>query len=856
MSNTYHGQLTNSGLLTSNCGPCYLFARESDSGALAILSMYLKGEKMTKVADFALKKMAKMADLARWSALGVLISASAQAGAPQGSDGDSESNNGSASLQEIVVTANKRTQNLQDVAMTATVLGGQQIAEEKISTLQDIANAVPGLTYSSTETNTPVFTLRGIGFDASSLSAYPTVSVYLDEVPLAFPVLSSQGAFDLERIEVLKGPQGTLYGENSTGGAVNYIAAKPTDYFSSSTDVSYSRFNTLEVNGFASGPVSDTLKARVAVHYIHGDDWQYSYTRDETLGKTDALAGRAILEWTPSDTLRFSLDINAWLDRSDPQAGQLDVIYPQVPAYATPALVNYPYPPQNSRAADWTPDGVINPIGQAVNFRPFSDRHADQAFLRADYDVAPAVTLTSLTSYVTFQQSQADDYDGAALDDDNLPFNSGSISSFYQELRASNGSHGPFRWIGGGNFQSSHIGENDGITYSQSTNNNPTLNNFFQNGFRSDTFRRDYAFFGNVEYDATDKLTLQGGARYTNNLTRAGICNYDLGDGRTAGLVEGLGSLLSGSPVTSLAPDNCVSLDFANVPGPAYQDTLKESNVSWRVGPQYKIDQNLMLYANASRGYKAGSFPTISASSWKQLTPVTQESVLAYEAGLKSTLLEQRLTLNSAVFYYDYDNKQIEGKVLDPVFGVLNRLVNVPKSELWGAELEATFRPFRGLDITAAVTYVGSRVTDYTGVDAIGQTVDFAGDRIPFVPEWQGRLDAEYKWQAGAVQPFIGGNVDARTSQTTYIGGENITVPASAVDSTAPGDTYPFEIKGYAVVDLRAGLAWDDGKWRAMLWGKNVFNNYYFTNSIYAFDTGYRLTGRPATYGISVFYRN
>jgi iron complex outermembrane recepter protein len=798
--------------------------------------------------------MNPIARLLRWSLAGLLVVAAAGAGAAASDASDASM--GPESLEEVVVTANKRSQNLQDVAVTASVLGAQQIAEQKITTLQDIANATPGLTLAPTETNTPVFTLRGVGFDSSSLSAYPTVSVYLDEVPLAFPVLSAQGAFDLQRIEVLKGPQGILYGENSTGGAINYIAAKPTDTFSSGEDVSFSRFNTVEVNGFASGPLTDTLKARVAVHYIHGDDWQYSYTRDDTLGKLEALAGRAIFEWTPADRLRFSLDLNAWLDRSDPQAGQLDVIYPQATAYASPALVNYPYPPQNSRAADWTPDGVINPVGQVVNFRPYSDRHAAQVFLRADFDLGPSVTLTSLSSYVTFQQSQSNTYDGTALDDDNFLFNSGSISSLYQEIRASNGGQGGFRWIGGANFQSSHVGESDAIGYWQSTNFNPALDYIFQNGFRSDTFRRDYAFFGNGEYDATDTLTLQAGARYTNNLTRAGICNYDLGDGRIDQLLGNLGTLLSGKPVTSLAPDDCVSLDFHYIPGSAYRDTLEQTNVSWRVGPQYKINQDLMLYANVSRGYKAGSFPTISASSWKQLTPVSQESVTAYEGGLKSSFLDQHLTLNSAVFYYDYHDKQIEGKVLDPVFGVLNRLVNVPRSKLYGAEFEAVLRPAAGLDVTAALTYVGSRVTEYSGADAIGQTRDFAGDRIPFVPEFQGRLAVEYGWELASLQPFVGGDVNARTWTTTYIGGEDITIPASPVDSTAPGAAHPFEIKGYAIVDLRGGVAWDKGRWRVMLWGKNVFNNYYFTNSIYSFDTGYRLTGRPATYGISLFCKN
>ncbi|WP_375713753.1 TonB-dependent receptor plug domain-containing protein, partial [Sphingobium sp. BS19] len=197
------------------------------------------------------------------SAMGLLAACGAHAQSSSPST-DTPTTNAAAdgsesTVGDIIVTANKREENINKVGLSITAFSGEALAERKITSLQDIASAVPGLSYAASTANTPVFTLRGIGFNESSLGVYPAVSVYVDQAPLPFPVLASHSAYDLERIEVLKGPQGTLFGQNSTGGAINYIAAKPTDTFTAGGDVSYGRFNTIEGNAHISGPITDTL---------------------------------------------------------------------------------------------------------------------------------------------------------------------------------------------------------------------------------------------------------------------------------------------------------------------------------------------------------------------------------------------------------------------------------------------------------------------------------------------------------------------------------------------------------------------------------------------------------------------
>src|SRR5258706_1878335 len=182
------------------------------------------------------------------------------------------------SLQEIIVTANKREESINKVGLTIKALGAAQLEQQHISSLQDLAAAVPGLQYAQTENATPVYTLRGIGYYDTTIGAPPAVSVYIDQAPLAYPVMTTRALFDLERVEVLKGPQGTLFGNNATGGAINYIAAKPTNYFSTGFTATTDRFGQFAGEGYVSGPVTDTLKARVAVSTTQGGDWQHTYT--------------------------------------------------------------------------------------------------------------------------------------------------------------------------------------------------------------------------------------------------------------------------------------------------------------------------------------------------------------------------------------------------------------------------------------------------------------------------------------------------------------------------------------------------------------------------------------------------
>lgn len=767
---------------------------------------------------------------------------------------------------EIVVTANKREQNLNDVGATITALSGDQLAERRITSLEDIASTVPGLSFAASTANTPIYTLRGIGFNESSLGVYPAVSVYIDQAPLPFPALASHSAYDLDRIEVLKGPQGTLFGQNSTGGAINYIAARPTDRFEAGGDISFGRFNAIDGTAFVSGPIAEGLRARLSVTGANSDGWQYSITRPgDRNGATSYVAGRLLLDADISDTFKLSLNLNGWRDKSEPQAQQLIAIRTVGPAGAAANFLaaSSVFAPDRARAADWSTlvtdpaTGTVNPDGSLVPgtarptvFDPRSNKRFLQAALRADLELGADVTLTALTSYIDYDQDQRTDGDGNTLVTFDLQKGNGTITSFNQELRLANGATGTFRWLVGANYEDSRTFENQLLRYFHNSNYNPAL--FYINASevtnRQDI--RNYAFFGSVEYDLSAQFTLKAAARYTNS--RIGDVNC--------------GSTIPGGNVDKIfgttSPSACYTFTQAFTNGPPIVQRLSEDNISWRAGIDYRASDDVLVYVNVSRGYKAGSFPSLAAASYISLQPVVQEEVTAYEAGLKATLADHAVQFNAAGFYYDYRDKQIRGKLIETpdIFGTLDTLANVPKSRIYGFETDVTLRPVPGLTIGGGVTYLNSRVQQGPpapyNYNVLGLPDSFVGDDLPFTPKWSGVLNLDYRLNGdGSGGPFAGLTLNARSASDSALGGSRLVFPAGPTTVVRPGVTYVFRNDGYATVDARLGYEAPDGAWRVMVWGKNILNEYYWTAVIPSGDSAGRFAGKPATYGVTLSFK-
>jgi iron complex outermembrane recepter protein len=722
------------------------------------------------------------------------------------------------SLEEIIVTANKYEEPINKVGLTIKALGGAQIEQQHIVSLQDLAAAVPGLNYAQTENGTPVYTLRGIGFYDSTIGAAPAVSIYLDQAPLAYPVMTTLTLFDIERVEVLKGPQGTLFGSNATGGAINYIAAKPTQDPHEGLSLTYGRFNTFNTEGYVSGPITDNLLARIAVNATSGDGWQYSITRpDQTTAAPEALAARFLLDWRPTDHLRIQTNLNGWRDRTQPTQAQFVQF---IPNYPGTGIVDIPNASNNPRAVDWSPDTT-----------PSADNRLLQATLRGDYDMTDSIALTSITAYADYKQVMTPDGDGLAKQRQDLRDFDGFVHSLTQEVRIANNTSRIFRWTVGGNYARNVNFDIYNDWYRDGTAA-PTFG-WFSNGSSVRQIAKDYAGFASGEY-TIGQFTLKGGARYTESDRSAINCLFGLNDD---GQVNN--PLNAAFGVTT--PGTCLTLgpDFKPhaVPG-----KLDQHNVSWRGGIDWNATDDILVYVNASKGFKAGSFGNFGGAVDRSYQPVTQESVVTVEGGVKAQLLDHKLSLTAAAFHSDYSDKQIKSKLLDPTFGYLEALLNVPKSRITGFEAEATVRPVTGLSIGGAVTYLDSKITNSTGPDG-AQLITLAnnqtssvGNPLPYTSKWTQAANFNYTFAIGTgSDAFLGGQVMHRTKTNASIGNESF-----------------LDIRGYTTVDVQAGVDFHDGKYRVMLWGKNVLNEFYITNRINTFDGVAQYPGMPATVGITL----
>ncbi|VWX54157.1 TonB-dependent receptor [Novosphingobium sp. 9U] len=801
---------------------------------------------------------------------------------------------GASQTGDIIVTANKREQSANDVGLTISAASSADLANRGIAGPEDLGKLVPGFTFTQSLYSTPVYTLRGIGLYDATFGAAPSVAVYTDQIPRNVPTMSDALDLDIARVEVLKGPQGTLFGQSATGGAVNYVLGKPSDEFEAGADASYERFDRFTASGFVSGPLGEAVSARLAVKGVTGGAWQRSISRpNDENGDQRKIMGRLTVDIQPIDALKIELMATGSKDRSDPlapqYAGTLLNVYgsqaqlaasgnpygyvdaaryaslttPTSPGYdasftgrqtvvvgrlrspnartaaGANALLGTPIS-NNPRDAEWTP-GLLGK----------SDNSYYQFSGRADLDLSDTLKLTYVAAIAKKKLDYAQDLDGTVASVVDVPL-SGNVRSFNQELRLAMDTD-TLHAIVGASYDNVRTQQNNFFflnDYSANADLITTTSNEFSSRMRS------YGIFGNAEFEITPNLNIQGGIRYTKNKQEATYCYSDPAFDTGQGAATLFGAALNSVPIT-IAPGQCFPTTGDLLLGTARSTLdpvnrkLTEDNVSYRIGVNYKFDQGTLLYATVSQGYKAGIFSAIGASRVLQYAPATQEKVVAYEVGFKAPLADRAVQLNAAAFYYDYKDKQVRGRVQDTVFGLLEKMLNVPKSYIYGLEGELVVRPVEGLHFSASGTYLKSKVKgDYAFTEdgdavynAAGYTGNFRGSQLPYTSKFSANFDAQYEFPVtDSANAFLGGTV-------VYQGKQNTTFQNAAL----PADD--FEINAYTTLDLRAGVSSADDHWRLMVYGQNVTNKAYTTAISTYLDTLIRYRGKPAVYGVSVSYK-
>jgi outer membrane receptor protein involved in Fe transport len=815
-------------------------------------------------------------------------------------------NDEKSKIEVVEVTAQKRAQTTSEIPVSISTFNANQLEEFGIQDTTDLANIVPGLNYSDTAFGPPVYTLRGVGFNESSAQATSTVGIYVDEVTVPFPIMTRGATLDLERVEIMKGPQGTLFGQNATAGAINYIAAKPQDIFESGFVASIGNFQTASVEAFATGPLSENLNARVAVRKINsGEGWQQSVSRNDELGKQDRLAARLSFDWVINPQTDALISINYQNDESDtlaPQAidyiaaragnainGSFDVFGPILNPNTNPQL--FPGNGSDIRAADWTADR--NPA-LAHSMYSFS--------LNLTHRYSESLTVTALTGLHRFEDDGSqyerggaagvtagfirnltggsldtvrggefrDFYEGhlrgnyetfpdEAYVTSDYVFQHGEIEGFSQELRITKETENTV-WIAGLYYSDYDVDYRTTQDWGLATNVNilPTAG-FGFNQLRNvvDQGTSTKAAFFNVDYAYSDALTYSVGLRYTEDQADYDGCTEDI-DGAGLALFN---QFFFGGEDSGGEENGCVTVIDFGEPTQAVgniQDTLKESSLSWRLAANYQLSVDTSMYASYSRGFKAGSYPSLAAIVANQLDPVVQEQLDAYELGIKSVFADNTAQVSASVFYYDYKDKQLLTKKTIPVFRTAFTLGNIDESEVRGAELDLQWYPTDNLFINAAFSYIDSEVTAGDGFNQLGQSLDLAGSPLPFTSDIQANLLARYEWNInsnlnafvaidGAFSSEFSADFRADVSMTNEV--------ADFIEVFIPPEPYTYDDRftqpDFLIANARVGLSSSSDIWRVFLWVRNLTDEYHVSTVVKNNEMVAAYPGMTRTFGVT-----
>ena len=751
-----------------------------------------------------------------------------------------------SSVDDIVVTARKRSETVNDVPLTIQAVSGEALTQAGVSDTSNLVQIIPALNYSKSSANTPIFTVRGIGFNTPNLSSTSPVGIYVDEVSYAYPYMANGPIFDVARVEVLKGPQGLLYGRNTTGGLVNFITQKPGQSFAASATAEIGNYQTRNVEAYVSGPLSDTVGLRIAVRAENsGEGWQESVSRPgDRLGEKDRTAARLTLTANPNDRLSLDFTANYWRDQSDTVAPQAIQFLPDQAAFAVPGLSKAIIANPGSKNADWDAPEAGKP--------PFAtDSRFWSAALRGELALSDSISLVSLTAYNDLRRRDFNDLDGTPFE--TLAYGSnGTITSFSQELRLM-GDAGPVDWILGAYYSKDKIVDDQFAYYGQSSTvrllrflgaNRVVQNQYtpaqiasgvrnFLNNTAQDS--QSTSVFANIDWKLAEKFTLSGGLRYSDDSLSYRGCTRDI-DGQVLPVWNtGVAFVVRATP--NVQPNECLTFNTNftdNVP--IVERSLDEDSLAGRLNLSFAPNADTLLYASISRGYKSGAFPVLAANNEAQLEAARQEEVLAYEVGLKATLDSGRLQFNTSGYFYDYKDKQLFGEIPDRVFTTLTRILNVPKSEVYGAEADASWRPAPSLLLKIGASYTRTEITEFTGFDRAGVSTDFAGARFPYTPEWQ--VNGLVNW-------------DHPVSETL---GVSATLSAAYLsDAEGSIEAEPeFHIDAYTLVNANLSLYALNDSWRVGAYVRNLFDKYYWTSADTNVDTVVRIPGMPKTFGVTL----
>lgn len=735
--------------------------------------------------------------------------AAASAAAPDGVGGD------------IIVTAQRRDERLRDVPISITALSGEALSRLHVDNVSRVELATPGFTWGSQGSDSfPA--IRGVRTSLVSAQNDPVIGFYIDGIYQSRTQQQSIPIFDVGRIEVQRGPQGTLYGRNTFGGNLSIVTQAPTNKEEAGLNVDVGNYNSTRIDGFINLPLTDTLQVRVAAVFQLHDGYVKSTTPGVELDDLNENAQRINVKWTPTSDLEVALHAGRWR-RDDAGAGSYG--YKVAGTLLNP---NTGYQSINGQAYavnPSVPNGSPNLAGQDVgvpvsggawtndwDYQPFEHIAEDYVSGQISYDIGGA-TLRSITGYTHFTAHRSADNDQSSKIFEAYGYGSGvqepytRSNAVTQEVQIASAGSTPLQWIAGAYYLHDDIFE----TYQQKV----TAPGATTGAYRGDSALQTDAFAGYAQGTFAvipDLLKVIGGVRYSHEKKAFQFADY-------ADAAPGTYHFVTPYSTTSGAP----SFD----------------SWTWRAGLQVTPDRDTMLYATASTGFASGGVndtggdPTVPAS-------YAPQKVTAYEAGVKTRFLNGAIDTELAVFWNNFSNLQIN--VYTPQ---LSYFGSAGKARSKGAELTLRTHPLPGLHLDGTVAYLDAKYTYYisgnnfyglsNGADT--RSVDLSGKRIPQSPEWKSTLTATYDFDLGPAGTL--------SPQATWL--------HSSDYFTTDYNTSLDHQKAYDKFD--ASLRWSDAhkKYYVEAYGQNLSNEAVLYSAVVGRRERVQVSyGAPRTYGVRV----
>lgn len=606
-------------------------------------------------------------------------------------DATKSNNRSSLVLEEVVVTAQKRAQSLQDVNAAVTAFSGDELSFKKVTTIEDLQALVPNLSAGSDFAFAKLF-VRGIGLSSSFTGVDPSVALHVDGVVVSQPTVQLGAFFDLDRIEVLRGPQGTLYGRNATGGSFNLITSKPTEEFEGYVRFTAGNYDLVRLETALGGPISDNILGRIAFRSDSRGGYGENIVSGEDVDDSSKQALRGHLQFNLSDEVDLLLSAE-WFNVDDAGLGMKFV------RESFPGSTTFPF-----LGAGGTAPGKRDIASEAVHI---NDRSTWSVTATLNWLLNDNVTLKSITNYRDVDSFLRQDLDFSSNINDDVQSLSVLSEQFSEELQLIFNND---RWNGLlalYYFEEELVGSNR-IHFDDSVPTGRTVLDL-----RGDVDIEAFAVFGNLTYNLTDQLALNVGGRYS----------YEERTGEHERFIN-------------FVPPS-ITLPFDN--GGDFDDFTPSVGIEWRPS------NDVLLYFTYSEGFKSGVIQT------GQAIPITDpETIENYEFGLKSTLFDSRLRLNLAGFFYDFSDLQVSRTQPVAGGGFVTLFENAASAEGKGIELESTWLVTENFTLGGFLSYLDAEFINFDTDNPldIGTNIQsLEGNKLRQSPEWSWNVRGEYEFK-------------------------------------------------------------------------------------------------------------